>query len=321
MVEWIAVLLAASLQFQAPKDSSTRVMFWNLENFFDWRNNSTSESDAEFSSLGERSWTKKRFHTKCNAIAKGILWAGSNQGGLPDVIGLAEVENSFVLRRLLQNTVLRKLDYKLLHFDSPDPRGIDVALLYRSSRLKLIDAKPFHLYAQDSTILPTRDILLACFETTEHGDKQQLAFLVNHHPSKYGGVSVSEPKRLIAVQRLCQLADSLTSAGIKHIVAMGDFNDTPDNSVYKILETSLINLAKPLHKQGLGSIKYEGSWELIDMFFVSPDFLSAQMEILQIPFLQVPDGAHAGTKPLRTFSGPRYLGGVSDHCPIWLEIK
>ena len=279
-------------------------MFWNVENFF------APQAD------GERHWGRKKFRTKCQTVAKTLLWAASEQGGLPDIIGLAEVENAFVLRQLIQTTSLRKLDYKVVHFESPDPRGIDVALLYRSSRLRLESAKPCHLYQADSTILPTRDILLAQFR----GPGGEIAVLVNHHPSKYGGVSASGPRRKIAVERLRQLADSLTAVGWQRLVAMGDFNDTPDNPLYQRLSPTLVNLAEPLQRQGKGSIKYDGQWELIDLFFISESLLPAQMEILQVPFLQTPDTGHAGTKPLRTYSGPRYLGGASDHCPIWLSL-
>lgn len=308
----IIFFLSVCVQFPVQQDSVVRVMFWNLENFFDWRNDSTSVSDKEFSSFGERHWSKKKFYTKCQNVAKGILWCSSQKGGLPDIIGVAEVENAFVLRRLLQSTALRKLDYTLVHYDSPDPRGIDVALLYRRSRLRLDDSRPCHLYQSDSTVMPTRDILLARFG--------ELAVLVNHHPSKYGGASASQARRETAMLRLKQQADSLQKAGVEYIVAMGDFNDTPDNPLYQNMEPQLFNLALPLHRQGKGTIKYDGKWDLIDLFFVSGACLPAKMEILYIPFLQTRDGAYAGTKPLRTYSGPRYLGGVSDHCPIWLEI-
>lgn len=302
------LFLCLFLALNPPVDS-LKVLFWNLENYFDWRNDSTSVSDAEFSSQGVRRWTKKRFYAKSNAIAKGILWAGT-----PDVIGLAEVENAFALKRLLSETALRKLDYRIVHFDSPDPRGIDVALLYRSSRLELADAKPCHLYSADSSVMATRDILLVRFREPD------IAFLVNHHPSKYGGAAVSESRRQIAVQRMKQLADSLQSLGVTRIVAMGDMNDTPANPVYRQLEPTLINLAEPLYRQGEGTIKYDGAWELIDMFFASPAAGTGPMKILQIPFLTTRDASHAGTKPLRTYSGPRYLGGVSDHCPIVIKL-
>ena len=290
-------------------------MFWNLENFFDWKNDSTSVSDAEFSSFGARRWSKKRFYAKCNAIAKGILWAGSEQGGLPDVIGFAEVENTFVLRRLVQSTALRKLDYRIVHYESPDPRGIDVALLYRQSRLVLRSSKPCHIYNEDSSVVATRDILLAQF-TGPGGE--DFAVLVNHHPSKYGGAE-SEPRRRQAVLRLKAISDSLINLGVNRIVAVGDFNDTPDNPMYSLLAPSLINLGLPLYTQGQGTIKYDGKWELIDLFFVSPETGARQMQIISIPFLLSLDTA--GKKPLRTYSGPRYLGGVSDHCPVWLSIE
>jgi endonuclease/exonuclease/phosphatase family metal-dependent hydrolase len=312
MGKMVLVCLLALLQ---PQEDTLRVMFWNLENFFDYRNDSTSVSDAEFSSFGERRWTRKRFNAKCNAIAKGILWAGSAEGGLPDVIGFAEVENAFVLRRLLQETALRKLDYKYVHFDSPDSRGIDVALLYRSSRLKLEDARPCHLFQAD-TVMATRDILLCRFS----GRFGPFSVLVNHHPSKYGGTTVSEPRRRLAVERLRFLADSLTALGENRIIATGDFNDTPANPVYKLLEPSFVPRAVELFERGRGTIKFDGAWNLIDMFYVSPALSSARMSILYVPFLQVPDATHGGTKPLRTYTGPRYTGGVSDHCPVWLTV-
>ena len=314
----LATFGAAILLLTTPPSDTIRIMFWNLENFFDTRNGSLSASDEEFSARGARHWTKRRFQTKCNAIAKGVFWAGSREGGLPDIIGLAEVENEFALRRLLQTTALRKLDYQVVHFDSPDPRGIDVALLYRRERLTLVDSKPCHLYDRDSARMATRDILLCRFKPALG---REIAFLVNHHPSKYGGLEESEPRRRIAVERLRFLADSLQALDVRDIVAMGDFNDTPVNPVYKLLEPTLINLATPLHQTGQGSIKYDGAWELIDLFFVTAGLADSEMKILQIPFLMIRDGGHAGTKPLRTYSGPRYLGGVSDHCPIWLDVK
>ena len=306
------LLLCLLLAANQPADS-IKVLFWNVENFFDWRNDSTSVSDAEFSSQGARRWTRKRFTAKCNAIAKAILWAG-----VPDVIGLAEVENARVLKRLLQETALRKLDYRIVHFDSPDTRGIDVALLYRASRLELVSAKPCHLYAEDSTVLTTRDILLTQLRT---GAGSEIAFLVNHHPSKYGGAAASEPRRRTALMRLKQLADSLQADGSPRILAMGDMNDTPENPLFQLLTPALENRAADLHRQGEGTIKYEGRWELIDMFFASSSARTGPMRILQIPFLMTRDGTHTGTKPLRTYSGPRYNGGVSDHCPIQISIR
>ena len=312
----ILYIALALLAAHTPGDSLA-VMFWNLENFFDWRNDSTSVSDAEFSSRGARHWTRRRFQTKCNSIAKSIMWVSTQGGMLPDVIGLAEVENAFVLRRLLQNTALEKLDYEAVHFDSPDRRGIDVALLYRTSRLSLTSARPVHLFA-DTVMLQTRDILLATFRD---GGGGSLAVLVNHHPSKYGGVALSESRRRIAVETLKLLTDSLLHSGMERVIAIGDFNDTPENPLYRTMGPGMINLSLPLHLAGEGSIRYGGEWELIDLCFASGAVAEAStLKILYIPFLMVPDRAHGGVKPLRTYSGPRYLGGVSDHCPIILTF-
>ena len=326
-----------------PNADTLQVMFWNVENFFDWRNDSTTVSDVEFSAAGERHWTWKRFQAKANAFAKALFWVEAETGRLPDIVGLEEVENAFVLRQVLQNTSLRKLDYKYVHYDSPDRRGIDVALLYRSSRLELLDSKPCHLFASD-TVMATRDILLCVFQK----DSAKVAVMVNHHPSKYGGAAESEPRRRIAVERLRFLADSLESIGIDRIIAGGDFNDTPDNPVFGLLEPVLLPMHMDLFRRGLGTIKYDGIWDLIDHIYVSPAFLEApvstppsdsssgnvdrqtdqaenpstrvRMQILRIPFLLTRDTVHSGEKPLRTYTGPRHTGGVSDHLPVLLEV-
>jgi hypothetical protein len=218
--------------------------------------------------------------------------------------------------------------------------------------LELIDSKPCHLYAAD-TLLATRDILLCVFRrirpvvsgTTSVipglprnlPDDAPFAVLVNHHPSKYGGAAESEPRRRIAVERLRALADSLTATGIDRIIACGDFNDTPANPVFHLLEPALVPMHMDLYRHGQGTIKYDGKWDLIDHFYVSqalaassssdaslsigiPPSIPAHMRILRIPFLLTRDTAHSGEKPLRTYQGPRNVGGVSDHLPILLEV-
>ena len=300
-----------------------RILFWNLENFFDYHDGGGGESDRAFSARGERHWTRRRFYAKCNAVAKAVLWVASRQGGLPDVIALAEVENRFVLRKLLEETPLRKCDYRILHFDSPDPRGIDVALLYREQVFAVESARPVRVQGigPGGDTLRTRDILSAVLLRKASG--RRMALLVNHHPSKYGG-GESGWKRRVAADQLRRTRDSLLSAGVTDIVAMGDFNDTPENPLFRILTGSggFVNLAAPLSAQGRGTIRYNGRWELIDMFFVLPQRAAvSRMEILSVPFLTVHDRVHVGDKPLRTYVGPRYAGGVSDHCPILLQTR
>ena len=294
------------------------VMFWNVENFFDYVDGGTGESDREFSSYGARHWSKRKFQAKCDNIAKSVLWIGDHYGRMPDVIGLAEVENRWVLWRLLNSTLLRKYDYRIVHFDSNDRRGIDVALLYRESVFTKI-SHSLTVPVADGVKMSTRDMLQVCLENM---NGQKINLIVCHHPSKYGGAEESSSRRNASMETLKGLCDSLEVAdpGVP-IVAMGDFNDTPDGEQFRLLDGTLFNKADRLFAEGSGTIRYQGVWELIDMFMVSESLSQrSEMNIVQVPFLMTYEKKYPGMKPLRTYSGPRYVGGVSDHCPIVLCI-
>jgi len=311
------------------------VMFWNVENFFT---------------------DKPHFRDKCNGIAKTVMLAGDEFGTLPDIIGLAEVDSRQAVQKLLSRTALRKLDYGIVHYDSPDHRGIDCALLYRRSSFRELFSKPCHITDTLGHILPTRDILLVILEplpaagsqplegvsTPGHGQgegpaedkwsqttldtvggagankvsgvppvaglssRECIAVLVNHHPSKVG--KNSDSRRRMAMGRLLALRDSLLAEGISRIIAIGDFNDevTPAPGV------------TPAYLEGSGTIRFQGRWEKIDGCPVLEGF-EAREHIFAPPHLSTRDTRYPGLKPLRTFSGPRYLGGLSDHYPIILE--
>ena len=308
----VSALCAAGLLGRAQERDSLLVMFWNVENFFDWTDQGTGDSDKEFSSYGERRWTKNRFYSKCDAIAKTLMWTADSYGRMPDVIGLAEVENRGVLTKLLSSTLLRKFDYGVLHQDSKDRRGIDVAILYRKSSM-ILSSRTFVTPSDIST----RDILHARMILQ---DGSEVDFIVNHHPSKYGGAEESAERRLEVMGTLKSLCDSLVRAGSKDIVAMGDFNDVPTAPQFRIMDSLLVNKGLPLHEKGKGTIRYEGKWNLIDNFLTSPSLRTSDMEVLRVPFLMTYEKKYPGEKPFRTYSGPRYIGGVSDHCPIVLGI-
>ena len=261
----LLVLLAPAVASARP--DSLLVVFWNTENFF-------------LNTVG--------FETKCNAISKIIFRIADDYGRLPDAIGLAEVENAEVLKRLVGITPLRKAGYSVIHFESPDHRGIDCALLYRKSSLELSEARPVHIVSDDGEILPTRDILLARFDS--------LAILVNHHPSKVG--DDSEKRRDLAMARLQEVCDSLDVPWI----ATGDFNEDlwGDPSAHD-------------------TIKYNGKWEKIDGCFLK-GFAYSRESVLVYPSLLEKDRAYGGMKPRRCFIGPRYNGGVSDHLPIAVVV-
>ena len=307
------LLCAGVVQMSAKDRDSLLVMFWNVENFFDWIDQGTGESDKEFSSYGERYWTKSRFYAKCDYFAKSVMWIGDRYGSMPEVIGLAEIENRGVLTKLLNNTLLRKYDYAVIHKESGDRRGIDVALLYRRTSVKFQSAS-FHTPVYNGEKLSTRDILHADMLLS---DGRNMHFIVNHHPSKYGGKSQSDGKRKAAVSTLKEICDSI---GNQEIVVMGDFNDTPDGEQFKIMDEILINKGIPLLESHQGTIRYKGKWDLIDFFLTSKNVFSSEMQVVKIPFLTVYDKRYPGEKPLRTYSGPRYIGGVSDHCPVILWI-
>ena len=281
VVSFLCFLLSG---FPSAGEPDFLCMFWNVENFFEAR---------------------PHFNDKCNGIAKTVMLAADEFGGMPDLIGLAEVENRHVVQKLVSRTGLRRADYGIVHYDSPDRRGIDCALLYRRSRFRLVFSKPCHLPDSSGRPLPTRDILLAVLVPSEAAP---VAILVNHHPSKVG--KGSEGRRELAMARLLALRDSLLAEGISRIIAVGDFNDevTPAPGV------------TPAYPEGAGTIKFQGRWEKIDGCPVL-EGLEAREHIFAPPHLSTRDTRFSGLKPLRTFSGPRYLGGLSDHYPIILELK
>ena len=285
------------------------IYFWNVENFF---------APGEFAG---HAWSKTRFYTKCNAVAKTLLLSADELGALPDVVGLAEVGDASVLKGLIGATPLRKLDYSFVHFDSPDRRGIDCAMLYRRSRFRLLNSKPCHLYDSTGAVMRTRDILLVVLETRSGGSldgaapegrPDTLAVLVNHHPSKVG--SASGERRGLAMSRLRFLADSLQAAGISRIIAVGDFND----EVVPAAGVAIGGREGSYPANPPGTIKFQGKWEKIDGCPLL-EGLRAEERIFAPPCLLERD-SYGGEKPRRTFSGPRYLGGVSDHLPVMWKV-
>ena len=319
---FVLVLSAAEMAAYAQDADSLLTVFWNLENFFDYRDSGTGESDTEFSSQGSRRWTSKRFYSKCQSVAKSLFWIGNNHRRMPDIIGVAEVENRWVLSRLISSTLLRKYDYKIVHRDSKDRRGIDVALMYRSSSFELIDIS-FFTPAYNGKEMETRDIL--CARMKKLSDGSIYDFIVNHHPSKYGGSKESDSRRFAVMRTLADICDSLSlnppQTAYKGIIAMGDFNDNPSGPQFTLLDGRLENACSEIFEKGEGSIRFEGKWDLIDMFWASPSIeAESRSDVSYIPFLMTRDRKHPGEKPLRTYSGPRYIGGVSDHCPIVLLV-
>jgi len=321
------------------------VLFWNLENFFDTRFEPGKE-DGTFTSMGERHWGWRRFAKKRDGISKVLIDIGSRYGpapGFPVLAGFAEVENRYVLNQLIYETPLAFGGYKIIHRDSPDKRGIDVALLYRNEYYKPLKNTFINISkeiradlnrddetgsdTEDGGKYRTREIL---YSKGVINDMDTIHVFVNHWPSKYGGEKASAQYRGAAADALSFVCDSiLKKNGKANLLIMGDFNDTPESDVVMgFVERS--GLVIPFTKRGEGTIKYEGRWEQIDMFIVSKNLTDLRepisvsdncFEIFDPEYLLERDRNYTGRRPKRTYLGPRYNGGLSDHLPVILRIE
>ncbi|MDR3188481.1 MAG: endonuclease [Prevotellaceae bacterium] len=330
----LAQNVAAPAQVRPRAAGDLRIMFYNLENFFSPFADSLNPQ-KEFAENAPRRWTWERFTKKTTDIFKVIVAVGGVTP--PDLIGVCEVENRFVLNRITQETPLAKFPYGVVHHNSPDTRGIDVGLIYNRETFQLMGSKFVEVTLPSGRA--TREILLAKGVVNE---LDTLHVVVCHLPSKYGGEVASEGGRMAAAEALRRMADSiLTGSPTANLIIMGDFNDTPDSrciaeglgastNLNGAAPDSLYNLALPLHNADVGSIKFQGKWELIDLFFVSGNLLNKNSPIyclptdyyiFSMPFLLEPDDAYTGSKPRRTYNGFRYAGGVSDHLPAALDVR
>ena len=319
-------------QFDTPRYS---IAFYNVENLFDPENDPEKNDDA-FTPEGLYHWSSKRFYKKLNDIAKVFLTI--NGWEPPDMIGVAEIENANVLKKLCYTTGLKASNYHYIHYDSPDSRGIDVALLYRSDRVKIANSYPIPIVFPFEPASKNRDILYVKAVVAE----DTLHLFVNHWTSRFGGHAATIPKRNYYAQVLRGQVDSLLHINMNsNIIIMGDFNDYPtDESMVKYLQTkyykeglnqgTLFNLMLPLIDKNKGTHKTQEFWGCLDQFIVSKSLLDNQsrwqienMEavIFDTPFLLVPDEKYGGVKTLRTYLGPRYLGGYSDHLPVKIVLQ
>jgi len=313
-----------------------RIVSYNLENYFDPFNDSLTNDD-DFTPEGAYHWTWAKYKDKQTKIYKVLSAIGGWE--LPDIVGLYEVENDFVLNDLIKSTPLKWKTYKIVHKESPDPRGIDVAMLYRSDKFKLISKEFIRIVFPFDTAKRTRDIIYAKGETKNH---DTLNIFVNHWPSRLGGQAESELNRQTVAKTLKTKLDSIFASNpFSNVIVMGDFNDEPDNiSITDVLKArhdfdsitpgQLYNLAWYMKiKKGMGSLKYQGEWGLIDQIMVSSSLLLKDNPIYTTPdnakvfnadFLSETDETYIGTKPFRTFVGFKYNGGFSDHYPIYVDL-
>ena len=284
----------------------------NCENLFDCYHDSLKQ-DTEWLPASVRKWTPDRYWRKVNNIGQEIL--SCQEDGLPDLVALVEVENDSVLRDLTRRSLLRNAGYQYLMTQSPDVRGIDVALLYQPFSFRPICYDELDVQPLEG-MRPTRDILYVQGETL-NGDT--LHVFVVHAPSRYGGEKATRPNRRVVMERIVG-AIHLLPPDAKVIVA-GDFNDYADSPSLLFLEGhGLHNVTKDVvgTHGAKGTYRYKGRWQSIDHVLVSTVLCDsvAQTFVHDAPFLLEEDKKYGGFKPFRTYNGYRYQRGFSDHLPL-----
>ena len=329
----LCCLAGGMLCLAATAQQPFRIVEYNVENLFDCRHDSL-KNDEEFLPESKRHWTPDRFREKIRKIAQVILAAGDGQ--VPDLVGLCEVENEYCVRSLAQYSSLREAGYRYVMTDSPDERGIDVALLYQPATFRLLGVQRVRIPSEQLKRRPTRDLLHVTGKVVS-GDT--LDVFVCHMPSRSGGEAQSEPYRLLTAGVLRHTADSVMQARRRpNVVIMGDFNDYPSNrSIASVLgaikpgkKPEMRKLYNLMDGKAGGTYRYRGEWGILDQMIVNGFLLKGNKklhtsyenaEILAFPFLMEEDDRYGGDTPARTYKGLRYNGGYSDHLPVRLEME
>ena len=314
-----------------PTTENFNIGFYNVENFFDTEDDVTNENDDEFLPNAAKEWTTTRYQEKISNI--GLVMEGIE---FPMLMGLCEVENKQVLEDLVASDKLQDQDYGIIHFDSPDFRGIDVALLYKQAAFTILATEAIEVILPTSVspFSTTRDILLV-----KGSYQEEIVYIfVNHWPSRSGGVEATSGKREFAAAVLrAEIEEILAIEPTANIIALGDFNDEPMNeSMQNVL---MANLAKPttvdnqlyncaalIMDENVGSFFFD-EWQMLDQAVVSGQLLddTGKMKVVDFHIFNDPlvlfDHPTDGPRPNRTYGGDEYFGGFSDHLAIYLEVK
>lgn len=327
----ISVVLVLNLSAQEKKIVPYAVAFYNLENLFDTLNLNTTY-DKEFSPQGAKKWDSKKYNAKLKNMAEVLSQLAKDKCPLgPAVIGVSEIENRSVLEDLVKTEPLNRQNLQIIHYDSPDLRGVDVALLYNPSLFFPVSSKSFRLEVEGMPDFKTRDPLLVSGKI----DGELFHILVNHWPSRSRGQKQSEHLRVAAAKLNRHICDSLRAEDPEaKVIIMGDLNDDPqDKSVNTTLgaktkrkqvkEGDLFNPLAEIYAKGVGSLGYQGKWNLFDQIVISDNMLGNDRtsfkywrgEIFNRDFLITQEGQYKGY-PFRTFSGNAFLNGYSDHFPV-----
>lgn len=302
------------LNLSSPSLWSQRIMWYNVENVFDTRHDSL-KNDFDFLPEGDYHWTPWRYWRKLDNISR-VIAAVAEQDGWPMLVGMCEVENDTVLRDLTLRSSLRTAKYRYVHHEGPDLRGVDVALLYQPALFRLLGSEAIRVPSDEQGLRPTRDILHVWGQQIR--SDSLLHVFVLHFPSRAGGNISSTQNRMLAAQTLCSALDKLKG---QRILVMGDFNAEPHDPIFQPILQHLVSLVPQRRKElkrAQGTYFYQGLWGYIDHILVSPLMqLSCEhrVHVAKFPFLLTEKGA-----PWRTFQGPAYKGGYSDHLPLYVDV-
>ena len=318
----IVLLLMIPLASQSQENTATfTAAWWNVENLFDLRDDPHTNDD-DFTPQGDYHWTRRKLQAKLNGIYKTLLMME-----LPDVVGLGEVENKYVLRELCQGTPLAKVNYRYVHYDSPDRRGIDCALIYRADRFTVTASRPVHVSDSNNGFY-TRDILVV-EGVTAGGDS--VCLLLNHWPSKRGGEEADAHRLEIAKTLRALMLDLYRQHPDAAVIAMGDMNSSFSEEAISegmafgadsVNADGIRNLTHRLPADW-GSHKYQGEWRYIDQVFLlaGEKWEVRKLKMPRFEHLLIEETVHPGVRPKRTYQGPRYEGGISDHLPLMLRLN
>ena len=319
----ISLLLVLLLTTLLMAQERVRFVTYNVENLFDCVDDSLTQ-DEEFLPTALRRWTPNRYWNKLHAVARTLATIGADRA--PDIVALCEVENDSVLRDLTRRSALRSVGYEYLMTTSLDPRGIDVALLYKPTTFRPFTHQSLRLPARQIPEGRTvRDVLCVsgCLVT---GDT--LDILVCHLPSRLNGRQSARLRHSVSAF-MRHAMDSISALRtVPRIVVMGDFNDVPSSRALRPLHVDggLVCVTEDLG----GSYRYKGKWEQIDHIYLSPALVDSTQKlhvvaprawVVNESFLVEPEPLYGGYRPLRTYNGMKYTGGTSDHLPLCIDLQ
>lgn len=317
--------------FPSKKQSKkiTTIGFYNVENLFDTIDDPNTFDD-DFTSNGKKKWTYKRYNIKIKKLGSVISQLGLNRSKYPPaIVGLVEVENAKVVHDLVNSTNLRKHHYNFVHHDSSDERGIDVALLYNKLVFEFLTSKTIPVFLEDEE--GERDYTRDILKVTGNLHGELIHIFVNHWSSRREGVAETAHKRVKAAETLQKEIISIREKVFDaKIIVMGDFNDDPTSKSVKLIEKEgFINPMTSLwDKEKKGSLTYDGQWNLFDQILFSKNFTEKKegklyfkhAEVFNKKWLKIFKGKLKGN-PFRTYIGPWYQGGFSDHFPVYAFLK